>query len=67
MGGSSESQLIDGIRYYIYECDNLDIFANHGVYLGVSDRAPGAETSVTIKRQGEISVNPKYKRCQCFI
>lgn len=61
MGGSSESQLIDGIRYYIYECDNLDIFANHGVYLGVSDRAPGAENFCYNKKTGEISVNPKYK------
>ena len=54
MGGSSESQLIDGIRYYIYECDNLDIFANHGVYLGVSDRAPGAENFCYNKKTGEI-------------
>ncbi len=61
MGGSSESQLIDGIRYYIYECDNLDIFANYGVYLGVSDQTPGAENFCYDKKTGEISVNPKYK------
>lgn len=61
MGGSSESQLIDGIRYYIYECDNLDIFANHGVYLGVSDQTPGAENFCYDKKTGEISANPKYK------
>ena len=61
MGGSSESQLIDGIRYYIYECDNLDIFANYGVYLGVSDQTPGAENFCYDKKTGEISANPKYK------
>lgn len=60
MGGSSESQWIDGVRYYIYECENLDIFANYGVYLGVSDQAPGAGNFSYNEKTGEISANPKY-------
>ncbi len=61
MGGGSESQWIDGVRYYIYECDNLDLFADRGVYLGVSDSVPSADNFTYDEKTGEIGSNQQYE------
>lgn len=36
MGGSSVTQVVDGILYRLIECDSVEMFATEGVYIGVS-------------------------------
>lgn len=61
MGGGNESKIIDNIRYYIFECDNLEIFADRGLYLGVCAMAPGAEEYSFDEKTGEITRNADFK------
>lgn len=37
MGGGAQSEILDGVLYFITECDNLEIFADKGVYIAVMD------------------------------
>ena len=36
MNGGSVTQVIDGVMYRLIECDSVEMFANEGVYIGVS-------------------------------
>lgn len=38
MNGGFSWTVIDGVRYQVVECDNVEIFADHGLYLCVMDR-----------------------------
>lgn len=38
MNGGASWTVIDGVRYQVVECDNVEIFADHGLYLCVMDR-----------------------------
>lgn len=48
MGGSLIWFMQDGVLYELYSCDNLEIFADRGVYLGVVDQF-GNETAAFLK------------------
>ena len=61
LGGASASQIVDNVLYCLYECDNLEIFADKGVYLGVMGGAPSAEKYQFHEDSGEISQNAKYE------
>ena len=37
MGGGYTEYIIDGIQYRLTECDNIEIFADRGLYLSVND------------------------------
>lgn len=52
----------DGIMYYLIECDNLEIFANRGVQLGVVDSF-GNETSAFVmsEQTGVYEKNLEYE------
>ncbi len=39
MGGGYTEYIVDGIQYRITECDNVEIFADRGLYLSVNDGA----------------------------
>lgn len=39
MNGGYSEDVIDGIQYRIVECDNVEIFADRGLYLSVNDGA----------------------------
>jgi len=60
MDGASTSQIIDNILYCLYECNNLEIFADKGVYLGVMDGAPNAEKYQFDEATSEIFPNTEY-------
>lgn len=54
-------QEIDGVLYYIYSCENLEIFAKHGVYLAVADREYVGSVYKYSKKTGEITRDPAYE------
>lgn len=39
LGGGYTEYIVDGIQYRITECDNVEIFADRGLYLSVNDGA----------------------------
>lgn len=51
----------DGVQYQILECDNLEIFANIGVYVGVVEDFGEESHAFTMdKETGEYRVNESY-------
>lgn len=61
LGGGYSEDVFEGIQYRIMECDNLEIFAGRGLYLGVTDGdfyQVGA--FVMDEESGEISRNADY-------
>lgn len=61
MGGGAESKIVNHVRYYIFESDNIEIFADKGLYLGVCENAPGSEEYSFDEKTGEISKNKDYQ------
>ena len=53
--------VVDGVMYRVLECDEITMFADRGVYLGVND-GPfyNAEAFVVNVPTGELSANPDY-------
>lgn len=60
MGGGYAGQIVDDVLYMIYECGNLELFADKGVYLGVTDSAPSAESYQYDSQTGIIFSNAEY-------
>lgn len=61
MRGTEEAQIIDGVLYHIIESENMDMFAEQGVYLGVMDGAPNSEKYSFDEKTGEIKSVHEYK------
>jgi hypothetical protein len=60
LGGARQSFVYEGVYYAIFECSNLEIFADHTVYLAAyKGNAPGADTFV-MQENGEIAFNGSY-------
>lgn len=61
LGGGASAFVRDGIVYYIYEFDSVEIFADHTVYLAIYEGAgiPSAEKFVQ-NEDGTISYNPDF-------
>lgn len=62
MGGGYGEYLQDGILYRISECDDVAVFADHTLYLGVSDTTfHSAEAFTYHSDTGEITRNMEYE------
>ncbi len=62
MSGNYTDMVQDGILYRLLECDNVEIFANHDLYLCVSEGMfYNAEAYCYDKLTGKISRNEKYE------
>lgn len=62
MGGGSSMMVQDGIEYRIIENDNIEVFADRGVYLGVLDSGfYDIEAYNFNKKTGEITRNDNYE------
>lgn len=62
LGGGYSEDVLDGIQYRILECDNVEIFAKRGVYLGVSDGSfYNNKAFVMDEATGRISRNQEYE------
>ncbi|MPN15632.1 hypothetical protein SDC9_162966 [bioreactor metagenome] len=55
LNGGYSSFVYEGVNYYIFECSNIEIFADHTVYLAAYEgNAPSADI-FTIDQDGVIS------------
>lgn len=62
MSGNYTDMVQDGILYRLLECDNVEIFADHGLYLCVSEGMfYNTEAYCYDKTSGKISRNEKYE------
>lgn len=60
LGGGYQSFVYEGVNYYIFECSNLEIFADHTVYLAAYEgNVPGPDT-FKVSQSGEISFVDGY-------
>jgi hypothetical protein len=60
-GGYSEC-VVDGIMYRMIECDSIEMFADRGLYLGISTGdSIDNKTFLFDKKSGEISLNTAKK------
>lgn len=61
MGGGYSEYIIDGIQYRITECDNVEIFADRGLYLSVNDGIFFENSAYHMDQAtGEITRNEAY-------
>lgn len=62
LGGGYSEDVVDGIQYRLLECDNIEIFAARGIYLGVNE---GFSCDVQAyhmdEKTGEIIRNEDYE------
>ncbi len=63
LGGGASACLRDGVVYYVYSFDSVEMFADHTVYLAVYEGglAPNAET-FTMAEDGSIAYNESFTR-----
>lgn len=62
MSGNCTDMVRDGVLYRLLECDNVEIFADHDLYLCVSDGTfYNTEAYCYDKLTGKISRNENYK------
>lgn len=51
----------DGVQYELLECDNLEIFANKGVYMGIVESFGNESQAFTMnKKTGDYTVNKDF-------
>ncbi|RCX12320.1 hypothetical protein DFR58_1226 [Anaerobacterium chartisolvens] len=55
LGGGYSSFIHDGVNYYIFECKNLEIFADRTVYLAAYEGTAPSADIFTISQNGDIS------------
>jgi len=61
LGGGASEILADGVVYHLVEFENITIFADRGVYIGIIEgRTPNNQAFLIDEQTGEISVNPDY-------
>lgn len=62
MNGAAMTLEEDGVWYRIDECDNIEIFADHEIYMAVADQGPfyNQDAYTFDKSTGEISRNENY-------
>lgn len=62
-GSGGHSLVKDGVIYYMYECNNLEKFADHDIYMCVSDDLPAFSEYSYIydKDAGTIARNEEYE------
>lgn len=61
LNGSSSKFIEDGIQYFIYECDNLELFANNKIYIALYEGISPNKSIFTYQKDGSISFNKDYK------
>lgn len=62
LGGGYMEDVIAGIQYRIMECDNIEMFACRGLYLGVSDGSFYNVAAFEMNQEtGEITRNASYE------
>lgn len=52
---------MDGVVYHLIECDNLEVFADRGVQLGVVESFGNENSAFSMDKSGVYCKNPDYK------
>lgn len=61
LGGGHQEVIIDGILYRVIDMYNIEIFANHGVYIGINSGNLFSHSAFNFdETTGVISVNPDF-------
>lgn len=62
LNGGITSFVQDGIQYQLAECDNMTVFADRGLYVGVNENISYDSSAYCFDEvTGEIIANPEYK------
>ncbi|MBQ3513514.1 MAG: hypothetical protein IJA32_06925 [Lachnospiraceae bacterium] len=61
MDGGCMTVVENGIEYRITKCDNIEMFADRGLYLSVTDGAPSADAYEYNEETGEITRKESYE------
>ena len=61
LNGSNSRFIEDGIQYFIYECDNLELFANNKIYIAIYEGVSPSKSIFDYNKNGSISFNKEYK------
>ena len=62
LGGGYSSFIDEGINYYIFDCENLEIFADHTVYLAAFEGMGPSADIFTIDEKGAIAFKEGYDK-----
>lgn len=54
LGTSANGLTRDGIRYYLYDCASLEMFADHTVYLGIYEGFAPTNNIIVMAENGDI-------------
>lgn len=67
LGAGAQSFVQDGVQYQLLECDDLEIFANMGVYVGVVESFGQEAQAFTMdEKTGEYEINKKFDGMQAL-
>lgn len=62
LGGGYSEDIVDGIQYRIMVCDNIEMFAHRGLYIGVNNGiSPQPSAFLMDETTGEITRNETYE------
>ena len=62
LGGGYYSFIHEGIQYYLFECSNIEIFADHTIYLAAYQGSVPSSNIFTFKDNGEIEYNKSFDK-----
>lgn len=67
LGAGAQAFVQDGVQYQLLECDDLEIFANMGVYLGVVESFGQESQAFTLdEKTGDYEVNKAFDGMQAL-
>ena len=61
LGGGYTSFLSGGVAYYLFDCESLEIFADHTVYLAVGQELSAGSDTFAMAEDGAISFVEGYE------
>ncbi|MCL2813608.1 MAG: hypothetical protein FWD23_03310 [Oscillospiraceae bacterium] len=59
LGGGGQATIIDGVKYLLTECDDISMFADKGVYIGISEGFMFGNAFIFNEETGELTPNPE--------
>jgi len=60
LGGGGQVIIIEGIKYVLTRTDNISMFADHGIYIGINSGFLFGNAYIFNEESGEITPNPEF-------
>jgi len=60
LGGGGSVIVVDGVKYVLTSTDNISMFADRGVYIGINSGFLFGEAFIFNEETGEIAANPAF-------